>query len=172
MYNSLNLVVPLLTTDIVLKIRNNTGKITYIIKDPTCTIKIDGNILSCKQQSESSYITLDFVSAEDARLGHVVLRNALIQLSSNLGLVDNKVLTYNFVPSITTVTGIDSVISLPIAAISIDSVFVNEGYVSNISNSQYSFTQGSPGNINFTWKGTAMYILEPSDIVTIKYYNQ
>lgn len=92
MFSTQNFIVPLNNTDKVLKIRNQTGLVAHIIRDPTCTTKQEGLNIVIKQTAESNIITLDFASIEEATLGHIILRDNLVQLAINLGINNNSTL--------------------------------------------------------------------------------
>lgn len=92
MFSTLNFIVPLNNTDKVLKIRNQTGLVAHIIRDPTCTTKQEGINIIIKQAAESNILILDFSDINEATLAHIILRDNLVQLAINLGINNNSTL--------------------------------------------------------------------------------
>lgn len=92
MFSTQNFIVPLNNTDKVLKIRNLTGLVAHIIRDPTCTTKQEGVNIVIKQAAESTILVLDFADITEATAAHIILRDNLVQLAINLGINNNSTL--------------------------------------------------------------------------------
>jgi len=87
MFSKLNFIVPLNSNDKNLKIRNTNALVVHMIKDPSCTTIQNGVNIFIKQRGESNTLTLNFSSADESEDAHVILRNNLILLSNNLGVI-------------------------------------------------------------------------------------
>lgn len=168
MFSSQNFLLNVTPGDKLLKIRNTSGQLVHIIRDATCTIKQEGVMITIKQQSESQIISLDFVSIEDASTAHLLLREALKILGS-LSTPPNLTAPqeYNFNPAITTTIGVTYNVTLPIAATAVHGIYVNGILVEKIYASVTLLVSGLESN--FSWNDNTQYILEPTDLVTIKY---
>lgn len=168
MFNKYNFIVDLNINDKVLKLRNSNNFIQYLIKDPYCSIIQNNNTLHIKQKSESNTIKLDFNNDIEAHEAHVLLRNALLQLVQNITPVtpipsEMNILTLSFIPTLTDSIN-NSVQYFNTNIYKIIGLYVN-GVLQN--NDQYLFIE----NTNYiTWLASAEIILEPTDLVTIIYY--
>lgn len=168
MFSSQNFLLPVTTGDKVIKIRNVNGQLAHIVRDPTCTIRQEGVLLYIKQQSESLTLTLDFASSADAAAAHLLLRSALQQLGASAippNLTPPQ--EYSFNPATTTTLGEQYTVTLPIAATAVHGIYVNGVLVADQFCSVVLLISNES---SFIWKSTAEYILEPSDLVTIKYH--
>ncbi len=168
MFSKDNFIVPL-NLDVILKIRNNKGVVVHIIKESTCTLKVIENTVLIKQSSEGKLISLDFGTNIEALDAHVLLRNALTQLKSNQtnnnnnNNNNNSFNSYVFNPPVDTVINVDTDYTLNFNIVQILAVYINGVLVNNIN---YAFLV-LPNR--FRWFGTAIYILETTDTVTIQY---
>lgn len=166
MFDINNFIVPL-GSDIVLKIRNASNIVVHLIREATCTVSVKGNIVYIKQSAESKTIALQFTTTTEALDAHIILREALNQLRINLETV-NTPFTLNLnhieiIPTFTTVSGTDYTFNIPVAISQFVSLHVN-GVL--ISDDQFTYTITPP---TITWLGTADYILEPIDTITVYY---
>lgn len=166
MFNKLTFIIPI-GTDTTLKLKDTNNTIVHIIVDPTCTIKQIDSALYVKQNAESALIILTFDSEQDAADAHILLRDALEQLKTNLNLASHAggFNIYTFNPP-DTVTGTDKVITLTISVTTILSLYVNGVLLNNDNNINYTLLT-LPSRI--VWKGDAIYELETTDIITIHY---
>ena len=166
MYSINNFIIPI-GTDVVLKIRNTSNAIVYIIKEPTSTVSIKNNIIYIKQSADSTIIPLQFASNTEAIQAHILLRDSLKLLKTNIENANNNsnVLVNNIEINVSFLTtpGIDYTLNIPVAINQIFGLFVNGVLISNID---FSYTT-VPATL--TWKGTAPYVLEPGDIIKILY---
>lgn len=161
MYNKNNFIIPI-NNDILLKLRNNQGNITHIIRDPICTISQDKNRLIIKQQSESKKILLDFLTVQETTISHTLLRTTLQQLLSNIQSSNTVVFNTIEFNAIDTTTGNDTNITIPVNTSQVLQVFVNGVLIE-----QYNYTITLPNIL--TWLNNANYQLEIDDIITINY---
>jgi len=170
MFSSQNFILPVSSGDKVIKIRNVNGQLAHIIRDPTCTIRQEGIILTLKQQSESQVINLDFSTTTEARIAHTMLRTALLVLydtikneNSNGGAVEQTEFIFN--PASNSTLGVNFDMVINIVATTIHNFYVNGLYVDS---DKYSYTP-SVGTTTIRWKSNAEYILETTDQIVIKY---
>lgn len=162
MFSSQNFLMPVNTGDKVIKIRNVNGQLAFIVRDPTCTIRQEGVWIYIKQQSESQTISLDFVSADDASTAHLLLREAFIAFGNPISLAQGE---YSFNPASNSTQGVNFNMTLPVHIAVVTALYVNGVFVPN----QFYLASVSGSNTILTWKSNAEYILETTDLVTIKY---
>jgi hypothetical protein len=166
MFNKVNFIVPI-STDIILKIRNNIGAIVYLIRNPSCTLSITDSSIYIKQNAESETIILKFSNSVEARGAHILLRDALLMLQNNINNSNTptalNILRVNIFPLITTTIGINHTMIIPVQINDISYITVN-GIIIDLDD--YSFNINA---LTLTWLGTAPYILEPDDLLTIFY---
>lgn len=164
MFNTLNFIVPLNPNDTILKLRNDSNFIQYIIRDPFCTIVQFDKSLDIKQKAESKSIRLDFTTKAEATQGHLILREALAELAANQPTPGggSEIFSLNFTPTLT--DGVtDSQQDFNIPAKTIISLYVN-GVLQ--SPDQYLFMEDSDF---FIWLASAEIILETTDTVSLLY---
>ena len=89
-FSSLNFISQPNPGDKALKIKYANGQLAHIVRDSTCTIKQSGVNIFVKQQSESNTITLTFASDDEAKIAHILLRQALIRLGNTSAVIDRK----------------------------------------------------------------------------------
>lgn len=163
MFNKNNFIVPV-GIDKALKLRNKFNAIVYIIKDPSCTILINNDTLVIKQNAESNTFYLKFSSNAEALDAHLLLRNELILLNTNL----NNNVTVNiqhveFNPTSNSIINVDKTYNIPILM----NVFISF-YVNGIKINENWYTYDLSLS-TITWLGIADYILETTDLLTIEY---
>lgn len=165
MFSKLNFLLPLTNTSTSLKIRNVNGIVVYVIKEPTCTISINNNILIIKQNAESSTINLQFASNIEAADAHILLRTQLKQLNiiinSNNGNIQPSY--YSFLSLDTTVLHVDSYLTISVTFIDIKKFYVNGIF---ISSPYYGI---DVNNQRIIWKANNDYIIELDDELMIEY---
>jgi hypothetical protein len=167
MFSNINFLLPVSPGDKSLRIVYSNGKLAHIIRDASCTIRQDGVNILIKQQSESNTITLNFASVDECKAAHLALREALITMGTSIAPTVPVAQEYNFNPATTTTVGVAYTVNIPIAAVVVHGIYVNGILVPNIYSSVTLLLSGIQSV--FTWNSTAEYILEPSDLVTIKY---
>lgn len=167
MYSSQNFIANVNPGDKTLKIKNTVGQLTHIIRDPTCTIRQEGVNIYIKQQSESLTIGLDFVSADDSKAAHLLLRNALIQLGTTQTPQPNQQNEYTYNPLSNSTINVAFSMTIPIIVNICYGLYVNGILIPE----QYYSTQLAISGIEtvVAWNTNAEYILETTDQITIKY---
>jgi len=165
MFSKLNFLLPITNSSNSLKIRNANGIIVHVIKDPTCTISLNGNILVIKQNAESTTINLKFASVVEATDAHVILRTQLNQLNTIINANNNNIAPtyYTFLSLNNTVLHVDSNINIPIPFINIKKLYVNGVYIPNQYYSVNSLNQ------LIVWKSTNEYEIDTTDEIMIEY---
>lgn len=161
MFSKSNFIIPVQFGN-VLKIRNTQNAIVHIIKEAECTVKHIDLILYIKQNAESAVIALNFATTAEAREAHTLLRNALDQLRGNLSINSGGFYTHIFNPILTTIN-IDTEMPINLLIREILALYVNGVLINSVN---YTLLLAPP---RLLWKGTAPYILEPDDEVTIHY---
>jgi len=167
MFSSQNFLLSVNPGDKIIKIRNVSGQLAHIIRDPTCTIRQEGVLIYIKQQSESQTISLDFSSSDDCKAAHLLLRQELIKLGSAIAPPVVAQLEYSFNPPSNSTINVSFNITIPIVVTLTHAVYVNGVFVPK----EFYTAQIAISGIQtvFNWKDNAEYILETTDKVTIKY---
>jgi len=165
MFNKLNFLLPLSNSSNSLKIRNVNGIIVHIIKEPTCTISINNNILTIKQSAESTTINLQFSSKTEAEDAHVILRSKLNQLNTIINSNNGTIQTiyYTFQSLNNTILHVDSNLNIPVTFIDIKKLFVNGVFISSLYYTVDVNTQV------IVWKSTNEYTIDTTDEIIIEY---
>lgn len=166
MFSKTNFIADI-NNDVILKIRNVSGQVVYLIREPTCTVSVKGCIISIKQAAESTTINLEFSSSIEAYDAHIILRDALKILLDNQTISIPPVPTINiftdkFIGSPYTV-GPDIVVDVPFIFNEIISIYVN-GVL--IDKDWYTYTK-IPYKI--TWYAIADYEIDNTDLISILY---
>ena len=167
-FSSLNFISQPNPGDKALKIKYANGQLAHIVRDSTCTIKQSGVNIFVKQQSESNTITLTFASDDEAKIAHILLRQALIRLGNTSAVIGSLTpLEYIFNPPLNTTLGITASFNIPIIVDTVYAVYVNGAFV----NTNYYSLQTNVNGIEtvFTWESNALYTLNTTDVVTIIY---
>lgn len=172
MFSIENFIFPINNSSTSLKIRNKNNIVVHIIKEFSCTISINNNIVTIKQSAESSVINLSFSSKEEAGQAHILLRNSLKQLldqnqSGGGGGPTTDFYIKSFNPTTTTILHVDSNISIPFIVSSIHKMWINGLYIHNDLIVYYSFN--IIGN-SITWKSNNEYVIDPTDVITLEYF--
>ena len=165
MYDKSNFIIPINIGDTNIKIRNISNNITCIILDPKCTIVQINYELHIKQKYASKSIILKFTSIENTKDAHILLREALDILNTNINppiVVGNNIETLQIIPTLTDgINDGDQYFNVTINKII--GLYIN-GVLQ--STSQYTFI---PDTDYITWLSTADIILETTDIIFLVY---
>lgn len=164
MFSSQNFLLNITPGDKLLKIRNTSGQLAHIIRDATCTIRQEGVMISIKQQSESQVISLDFITIEDASTAHILLREALKILGTPQPNQQNE---YTYSPVSNSTVNVAFSMTIPIVVNICYGLYVNGILIPEL----YYSTQIAISGIEtvVAWNTNALYILETTDEITIKY---
>jgi hypothetical protein len=80
-------IIPVTESDLTLKIKDASGQIKYVIKEPDTTIKVSGSNVVIYQKASNVPIVIDFMTAADAADAALLLNSELSKIRRTL---DNK----------------------------------------------------------------------------------
>lgn len=185
-FNKLNFIAPLNTGDKILKIRNSSNRVVHMIKESTASVKTVTKFIHIKQSFDSNIIILDFSSADEATEAAVLLRSALDELSSNIGVsIDgNKgsgwkqqqqsgggstIYQIGFNPASNSTIGVDYTFTVNAPINTVIGFYVDGILIDNNVNEFYTFIPSSASPTIFVWKSSATFALATTDVITISY---
>lgn len=184
-FNKLNFIAPLNTGDKILRIRNSSNNTVYMIKESTATLKVVTKYIYIKQSFDANMIILDFSSNDEALAASILLRNALDQLSINIGVsVDgnkgsgwkknnsstgSEIFEIGFNPSSNSTLGIDYTFNVSAPINNVIGFYVDGILIDNNVTNFFTYVPSSTSPTVFVWKSSATFILETSDVITILY---
>lgn len=175
-------------------IKDNKGNITFIIREPSCTIKISRNILILKQTSESKDISIAFSTPAEAIQAHDILRDELgflkifLKVGNNPPPTNTKLINsdgegnnslfydYTVITTPDIINNSQIIIFPTILMTKSLSLYINGIYIPKKDNENNDIYITELELINnqtrFTWYGiiyNSLYPIEDGDIVSIEY---